>query len=56
MYGHKEWLGANSPEIKKTFKGKKKEYSLEVDRDLLKKTQKIISTWSEIEKERSKFL
>jgi len=52
----KEWLEANSPEIKKIYIGKKKEYSLEEDRDLLEKTQKIITTWSEIEKERSKLL
>ncbi|MFC9540287.1 TnsD family Tn7-like transposition protein [Lysinibacillus sp. NPDC056959] len=52
----KEWLEANSPEIKKEYKVKKKVYSLEADYVFLDKAQKIISTWSDIEKNQSKLV
>lgn len=52
----KEWLEANSPEVKKIYRGRKKGYSLEADYDLLHKTQKIISTWSEFEEESQKLM
>jgi len=52
----KEWLEANSPEVKKRKHRSKKKYSLEEDHDFLDKTRNIISSWSKIEKERSKLL
>ncbi|MGE7694962.1 TnsD family Tn7-like transposition protein [Lysinibacillus sp. NPDC094177] len=52
----KEWLEANSPDVKKVYRGRKKGYSVEADYDFLHKTQKIISTWSEFEEERQKLM